>query len=222
MSLYLRQIPVGPMENFCYLVGDTDVKKCWIVDPAWEVEEALSSAAQDGFTVEGALISHSHFDHCNAVDKLLAGKAMPVYVHPREMEFLGKGAPRGLFWDLPQGHVRPANAGDTLTLGGTTLTFLHTPGHTPGSQCFLVNGNLLSGDTLFLGSCGRCDMPGGNPHELFDTLNNVLAKLPDDTALFPGHNYSTRGARSTLGEEKKFNRFFSVRRLDEFLAQLGF
>ncbi|HMU96290.1 MAG TPA: MBL fold metallo-hydrolase [Elusimicrobiota bacterium] len=222
MPPYLRQIPVGPMENFCYLVGDPAVKKCWIVDPAWDVKTALDIAAADGYTVDGALISHSHFDHCNAVDSLLADRNIPLYVQPRELEYLEKGAPRGLFWDLPKDHVRPVKGGDVLSLGATNLTVLHTPGHTPGSQCFLVDGRLFSGDTLFLGTCGRCDLPGGNPHELFETLNGVLAKLPDDTVLFPGHNYSSRGTQSTLREEKKENRFFSVRRLDDFLEKLGF
>ncbi|MBL0349522.1 MAG: MBL fold metallo-hydrolase [Elusimicrobia bacterium] len=222
MPPYLRQIPVGPMENFCYLVGDPTVKKCWIVDPAWDVKTALDIAAADGYSVDGALISHSHFDHCNAVETLLAGRNIPLYVQPRELEYLEKGAPRGLFWDLPKDHVRPVKGGDTLSLGSTRLTILHTPGHTPGSQCFLVDGRLLSGDTLFLGTCGRCDLPGGNPHELFETLNGVLAKLPEDTILFPGHNYSSRGTQSTLREEKKENRFLSVHRLDEFLEKLGF
>lgn len=210
------------MENFSYLVGDTDAKKCWVVDPAWDIETMFAVAQKDGMSVEGALISHGHFDHCNAVEKLLAAKSIPIYVHPREMEFLGKGAPMGLFVDLPKEHVKPSKSGDVLTLGGTSLTFLHTPGHTPGSQCFLVNGNLISGDTLFLGTCGRCDLPGGNPHELYATLNNVLAKLPDDTVLYPGHNYSDRGTSATMGEEKKLNRFFSIPSLDAFLTKLGF
>lgn len=220
--MYLKQIPIGPMENFSYLVGDEQTRRCWIVDPAWEVETVLAQAERDGYSVEGALISHSHFDHCNAIDRLLARKPIPLYVHPREMEYLDKGAPRGLFWDLPKEHVRTVKLGEEIRLGGTVLTFLHTPGHTPGSQCFLANGQLLSGDTLFLGTCGRCDLPGGNPHELFNTLNDVLAKLPDNTVLWPGHNYSTKGTHGTMGEEKKSNRFFGVRRLDDFLQKLGF
>lgn len=222
MPPYLRQVPVGPMENFCYLVGDPGTKECWIIDPAWDVAQVLDRASADGYTVSGALISHGHFDHCNAVDALLSRYNVPLYVHAREMDFLGRGAPRGLFWDLPADHVKPVQNAEKLILGRTSLTVLHTPGHTPGSQCFLVDGHLLSGDTLFLGTCGRCDLPGGNPKELFETLNGVLAKLPDSTVLLPGHDYSDRGTRSTLGVEKEENRFFQAHRLDDFLGKLGF
>jgi glyoxylase-like metal-dependent hydrolase (beta-lactamase superfamily II) len=210
------------MQNFIYLVGDSDAKKCWIVDPAWEVDRALDRAAQDGYSVEGALVTHAHFDHCNGLEALLKKRDVPVYVHRRELEFMDKGAPAGLFGSLPKEHVRPVESGDRISLGGTALTFLHTPGHTPGSQCFLVNDSLVSGDTLFLGSCGRCDMPGGNPYEMFDTLNQKIARLPEHTLLFPGHNYSSRGASGPLGEEKKRNRFLQAGTLDDFLRLAGF
>jgi hydroxyacylglutathione hydrolase len=222
MSLYLRQLSLGPMENFVYLVGDTDVKKCVIVDPAWEIDTAVAAAEKDGFIVEGALLTHGHFDHCNAVDVLLAKRNIPIYVNPLELDYLDKGAPRGLFLDLPKESMKPVKGGDTLKLGTTEITFLHTPGHTPGSQCFLVNGNLMSGDTLFLGSCGRCDLPGSNPNDLFTSLNSVIGKLPAGTTLFPGHNYSSRGVQSTLGDEKKNNRFLNAHRLEDFLHLVGY
>jgi glyoxylase-like metal-dependent hydrolase (beta-lactamase superfamily II) len=209
------------MENFVYLVGDETSRSCWIVDPAWDVEKALDVAAQDGYTVSGALLTHAHFDHCNAVDRLLQKQDIPVYMNRRELEFLDTGAPTGLFVNIPRGAVKPVESGDTVVLGDTTLTFVHTPGHTPGSQCFLVNDNLISGDTLFLGSCGRCDMPGGNPHELYRTLHQTLARLPEETILFPGHNYSSRGSSGILGEEKKKNRFFQTTSLEDFLQKLG-
>jgi glyoxylase-like metal-dependent hydrolase (beta-lactamase superfamily II) len=221
MGLYLRQMPLGPMENFVYLVGDTVARKAWVVDPAWDVDAILDQARKDGMSLEGALITHAHFDHVNGVQALLTHKDMPVYVQSREMDFLGRGAPRGLFLDLPPEHVRLVQPGDTLNAGGTKLTFLHTPGHTPGSQCFLVEGNILAGDTLFLGACGRCDMPGGNPHEMFDTLNNVLARLPENTILYPGHHYSQRGVSATLKEEKVHNRFFNAHTMEEFFEMAG-
>ncbi len=222
MSLYLRQLPLGPMENFVYLVGDTDVKKCVIVDPAWELDRAWSEAEKDGYTVEGALITHGHFDHCNAVEELLAKRNVPIYVHPKELDYLDKGAPRGLYLDLPRDQVKPVKSGDKLTMGNTSITFLHTPGHTPGSQCFLVNEQLLSGDTLFLGTCGRCDLPGSNPSDMFDSLNRVIGQLPSTTTLYPGHNYSSSGTKATLGEEKKRNRFLTVHRLPDFLKMVGY
>lgn len=222
MSLYLRQLPLGPMENFVYLVGDTDTKTCVIVDPAWEIDRALAEAEKDGYKVEGALITHGHFDHCNAVEALLVKRNMPIYVHPKELDYIDKGAPRGLFLELPKDQVRPVASGDKLKLGNTEITFLHTPGHTPGSQCFLVNEQLLSGDTLFLGTCGRCDLPGSSPADLFRSLNGVIGRLPSTTVLYPGHNYSSRDTKGTLGNEKKSNRFFQAHRLEDFLKLVGY
>jgi len=221
MALYLKQLPLGPMENFVYLIGDSVVKKCWIVDPAWEIEKAWDTATQDGYTIEGALITHGHFDHCNAVEKLLAQKNVPVYVNPHETDYIDHGAPRGLFLDLPKDQMKPVRGGDKISLGSMELTFLHTPGHTPGSQCFLINGNLVAGDTLFLGTCGRCDLPGSDPVQMHHSLHNVLGKLPPETVLFPGHNYSSRGTQSTLGEEQEKNRFLSAPTLADFLKRMG-
>ncbi len=221
MSLYLKQLEIGPMQNFQYLVGDAAAKKCWIVDPAWNVEDVLRTAEADGYSVEGALITHSHYDHCNAIDTLLKTKDMPVYLNKREVDINKKAVQTGIFGFLPEENLRFVVSGDKLTLGETTLTFLHTPGHTPGSQCFLVDNNLIAGDTLFIGTCGRCDLPGGNPYELFESLNNKLSKLPDDTVLYPGHNYSPEGITSSLGAEKRKNRFFHAHSLEEFLSKLG-
>lgn len=219
--MYLRQLELGPMQNFVYLVGDEAAKKCWVVDPAWEIEKALDQAARDGYSVEGALITHSHFDHCNALEKLLAAKSMPVYVQKRELEIARLESRTRMFGHLPKEHVKPVESGDTISLGATTLTFLHTPGHTPGSQCFLVGGSMISGDTLFIGACGRCDLPGGNPYELYESLNHKIAKLPDDTVLYPGHNYSSEGTSTGLGAEKKRNRYLQAHTLDQFLELVG-
>ena len=108
---------------------------------------------------------------------------------------------------------------DTLTVGRLALTFLHTPGHTPGSQCFLVDGRLVSGDTLFIGACGRTDLPGSDPTEMYYSLTQRLAALPDETILFPGHNYG--GASSTIGDEKRHNAFMRFSSLGDFLRTMG-
>jgi glyoxylase-like metal-dependent hydrolase (beta-lactamase superfamily II) len=116
--------------------------------------------------------------------------------------------------------------GDTLELGGQRVRLLHTPGHTPGSQCFLVEeagapGRLVSGDTLFLGACGRVDLPGGDPEAMFDSLKNRLGRLPDDTLLFPGHFYAAEPS-STIGEQKRTNPYLRVARLEDFLGFMGY
>jgi glyoxylase-like metal-dependent hydrolase (beta-lactamase superfamily II) len=143
------------------------------------------------------------------VEELLERVPLKVYVHKAEREFLP-----GLGSDL----VKVDNH-DTLGVGRFTLTFLHTPGHTPGSQCFLVDDRLVSGDTLFIGSCGRTDLPGSDPSEMYYSLTQRLGALPDSTLLFPGHNYG--GPTSTLGNEKQHNPFMRFASLGDFLRVMG-
>ena len=110
---------------------------------------------------------------------------------------------------------------EELALGRLRIRFLHTPGHTPGSQCFLVDGRLISGDTLFIGSCGRVDLPGSDPRQLYDSLVNKLKRLPDETVLYPGHNYAARPT-STIGDEKANNLYMRFDRMDQFLGMMGY
>jgi len=217
-TIYLKQMELGPMQNFVYLVGDPATRQCVVVDPAWEIETIVQTAAADDMTIIGALITHTHQDHVGGhlfglnipgVEELLEKVKAKVYVHKAEREFL-----KGFGSDL----VKVDN-NDTLQVGRLGLTFLHTPGHTPGSQCFLVDGRLISGDTLFIGSCGRTDLPGSDPSEMYYSLTQRLYKLPDETVLFPGHNYG--GASSTLGDEKRGNPFMRFPSLGEFLRIMG-
>ena len=217
-TIYLKQMELGPMQNFIYLVGDPATRQCVVVDPAWEIETIVGTAAADGMTIVGALITHTHQDHVGGhlfgmtipgVEELLEKVKAKVYVHKAEREFL-----KGFGSDL----VKVDNT-DTLQVGRLGLTFLHTPGHTPGSQCFLVDGRLISGDTLFIGSCGRTDLPGSDPTEMYYSLTQRLGKLPDETVLFPGHNYG--GPSSTLGDEKRGNPFMRFSSLGEFLRIMG-
>ena len=217
-TIYLKQMELGPMQNFIYLVGDPATRQCVVVDPAWEIETIVQTAAAADMTIIGALITHTHQDHVGGhlfglnipgVEELLEKVKAKVYVHKAEREFL-----KGFGSDL----VKVDNT-DTLQVGRLGLTFLHTPGHTPGSQCFLVDGRLISGDTLFIGSCGRTDLPGSDPSEMYYSLTQRLYKLPDETVLFPGHNYG--GASSTLGDEKRGNPFMRFPSLGEFLRMMG-
>jgi glyoxylase-like metal-dependent hydrolase (beta-lactamase superfamily II) len=217
-TIYLKQMELGPMQNFIYLVGDPATRQCVVVDPAWEIETIVQTAAADDMTIVAALITHTHQDHVGGhlfgtnipgVEELLEKVKAKVYVHKAEREFL-----KGFGSDL----VKVDNT-DTLQVGRLGLTFLHTPGHTPGSQCFLVDGRLISGDTLFIGSCGRTDLPGSDPTEMYYSLTQRLGKLPDETILFPGHNYG--GPSSTLGDEKRGNPFMRFPSLGEFLRMMG-
>lgn len=213
--MYIKQIEVGPMKNFSYAVGDSASKQVWIIDPAWNVEDVLNAVQADGMQPAGILISHAHFDHCNALERVLARAAVPVYAHAADVE-LSRADSSGLFGDLALDAVRPVSPGDVLTLGETRLTCLHTPGHTPGSLCFSVGGRLFSGDTLFLGGCGRCDLPGGDARALDDSLNRVIAKLPDETIVMPGHDYHPQMTSDTLANQKAKNPYFRTESVRAF------
>ena len=221
-TVYLRQMELGPMQNFVYLVGDPAARECVVVDPAWEIDTIVETAERDGMRLVGALVTHTHQDHVGGsleswgmpgripgVEDLLERVPLKVYVHKAEREFL-----RGFGSDLVQ-----VDNHDTLALGQLTLTFMHTPGHTPGSQCFLVGDRLVSGDTLFIGSCGRTDLPGSDPSDMYYSLTQRLAALPDDTILLPGHNYG--GPSSTIGDEKRQNPFMRFAALGDFLQVMG-
>lgn len=221
-GVYIKQLELGPMQNFVYLVGDPVERQCVVVDPAWEIDTIVDTAAAAGMTIAAALVTHTHQDHVGGslaswgmsgripgVEELLAKVSARVYVHKAEREFLP-----GLGSDL----VKVDNH-DSLDVGRLRLTFLHTPGHTPGSQCFLIDGRLISGDTLFIGSCGRTDLPGSDPSEMYYSLTQRLAALPDDTVLFPGHNYG--GPASTIGDEKRQNPFMRFSSLGDFLRVMG-
>ncbi len=221
-GIYLKQMELGPMQNFVYLVGDPVARECVVVDPAWEIDTIVETAQADGMRLTGALVTHTHQDHVggsleswgmpgriSGVEELLARVPVKVYVHKAEREFL-----KGLGSDL----VKVDNH-DTLPVGRLMLTFLHTPGHTPGSQCFLVDGRLVSGDTLFIRACGRTDLPGSDPKEMYYSLTQRLAALPDDTVLLPGHNYG--GPHSTIGAEKRTNPFMRFAALGDFLRAMG-
>src|SRR2546426_1439191 len=187
-TIYLKQMELGPMQNFVYLVGDPQTRECVVVDPAWEIDTIVEAAQADGMTLTGALVTHTHQDHVGGsleswgmpgripgLEELLERVKAKVRVHKAESQFL-----KGFGSDL----VAVDNH-DTLKVGRLTLTFLHTPGHTPGSQCFLVDGRLISGDTLFIGSCGRTDLPGGDPTEMYYSLTQRLRALPQDPTPFP-------------------------------------
>jgi hydroxyacylglutathione hydrolase len=228
-DLYFRQIPVGQMANFAYLVGSRSTGEALLVDPAWSVDELLDTAAADGLRVVGALVTHYHQDHVGGsifgheiegVARLLAREPVPIHVNELEAEGTRKvtGASES---DL----VRHA-AGDALALGPIQVRMLHTPGHTPGSQCFLVEergqpGRLVSGDTLFLGSCGRVDLPGSDPEAMYHSLNHTLRALDDATIVYPGHLYSSE-PQDTLGAQKRVNPYLRAASLENFLAFMGY
>jgi hydroxyacylglutathione hydrolase len=206
--LLLRQMEIGPMQNYVYFVGCARTRDVAVVDPAWDVPALLARAAAEGLRITDVLVSHGHFDHVNGVDELVEKTDARVHVNRREAEFFGLWAGRD--------HVRLVDHGDELRLGDVEVRFLHTPGHTPGSQSFAVRGQLVTGDTMFIDGCGRCDFDGGDPNEMYRTLHDRIGALPDDTVVLPGHNYAPRPT-DTLGGQRRTNRFFLCKDLEDFV-----
>jgi glyoxylase-like metal-dependent hydrolase (beta-lactamase superfamily II) len=200
LTQVIKRFDIGPMQNFFYLIGDTKTKQALIVDPAWDPDFIVKTVAAEGFTLNGFVVSHAHYDHTNAIDVLLQKLDVPVYAHKDEVPYAKSG--NGIVGDLGD-TVKPTTDGQVLELGETKLTFVHTPGHTPGSQCVQVGDCLITGDTLFIGGCGRSDLPGGEPERLFQSLSKI-AKLPSSLRVCPGHDYGDVPER-TLGEELKVN-----------------
>ncbi len=197
------------MENFVYLLGARGAKEVAVVDPAWDVEAIERAAQEDDKSIACAVLSHCHADHTNGVPELLARHDVPVYAQRKEIEFSSELRRIG---DALKG----LSAGDEVLVGPLAIKALHTPGHTPGSQCFYCGGSLVSGDTLFINACGRCDLRGGDPAAMYQSLSQVLMKLPDETRLFPGHDYAEVPV-STLREEKRTNPYLLAADLPSFV-----
>jgi len=207
-SIYLKQVELGPMANYVYIVGDPNSREVAVVDPAWEVDRIVEMAQENDLNITKILITHSHFDHINGVEDLLNRTKAKVYINKAEAEFM-----KTVWPDLVK-----VESGDVVKIGDVDITFIHTPGHTPGSQCFLVRNHLISGDTLFIGACGRCDLPGSDPEAMYYSLTHTLAKLDDRTLVFPGHNYAPR-PYSTIADEKRFNPYLQFQSLQDFLRR---
>jgi glyoxylase-like metal-dependent hydrolase (beta-lactamase superfamily II) len=199
------------MENFIYLVGRADRPETAVIDPAWDVPAIRAAAAEDGRTITHALVTHRHRDHTNGLEPLLELQSAQIVVHRDDASAI----------DLPGSAVTLVGGGDTIDLGGLTVRCVHTPGHTPGSQCFHVDvgdGALISGDTLFVNACGRCDFPGSDPRQMFDSLHRVLGGMPAETKLFPGHDYGDVPV-SSLGRERQKNPYYQVTTVEAFVQR---
>lgn len=233
--LYFRQLLLGrdlarndpvarQMVNFTYLVGDRETGEAIAVDPAYDIRGILDTLAADDMRLTGALASHYHPDHVggdmmghqiSGVRELLTLAQVPIHVQADEKPWVQR------MTGADDADIVTHSNGDVVQVGEIPVELIHTPGHTPGSQCFYVDGRyLVSGDTLFLEGCGRTDLPGGDPAQLYDSLTNRLAKVPDATVLFPGHLYSADPS-ATMGETRQLNFVFKPRSEKEWLAVFG-
>ncbi len=226
-DLYFAQLPVGEMANLAYLIGSRSQRKAFVVDPAWNVKGLLDQAASDDIEIVGALVTHYHQDHVGGeifgrtiegLSALLALHPVPIHANKHEIEGLIKVT------GLSENDLEAHASGDVVEVGGIGIRFIHTPGHTPGSQCFLVEeagqaGHLVAGDTLFLNGCGRVDLPGSDPRAMYESLE-TLKRLPDDTTLYPGHLYSPEG-HDSMGDQKRTNPYLRASGVDVFLSFMG-
>ncbi|MEO8363014.1 MAG: MBL fold metallo-hydrolase [Ilumatobacteraceae bacterium] len=210
------------MVNFVYLIGDRSTGKCMIVDPAYAVGELIDIAGQDGMTVTGVLATHYHPDHVGGsmmglkiegIAELLRYIDIPIHVQRTEAEWVTRTT------GVSAHHLRQHDPGDIVQVGSIDVALVHTPGHTPGSQCFCVGDLLVAGDTLFLDGCGRTDLPGSDPAQMYESLQ-LLAELPSSTIVYPGHRYS-EPAFESLGVIKATNYVFKPPTKQAWLQWFG-
>jgi glyoxylase-like metal-dependent hydrolase (beta-lactamase superfamily II) len=219
-----RQDPIArQMVNFVYLIGDRETGEAVAIDPAYDIKGLLDVLAEDDMRLVGALATHYHPDHIggdmmghriSGIRELLAINPVPIHVQTDEAEWVRRVV------EVDDTDLVLHRSGDRVDVGAIPIELIHTPGHTPGSQCFLVDNRLVSGDTLFLEGCGRTDLPGGDPAALYESLTQRLAKVPDDATLFPGHLYSADPSAS-MGETRRLNYVFMPRSVDEWLRMFG-
>jgi glyoxylase-like metal-dependent hydrolase (beta-lactamase superfamily II) len=238
---YFRQLLAGrdfarddqiaqQMVNFVYLIGDRETGDAVAVDPAYAPGELVDLLAADGLTLTGALITQYHADHVGGslggwpiagVAELLAHPGTRAKLHVQRDEASGMKRVTG----CSDRDLVLHDSGDVVEVGELRVTLIHTPGHTPGSQCFHIapggqGGRLVSGDTLFLDGCGRTDLPGGDPEALYESLTQKLAAVPDDTVLYPGHLYSPE-PNAPLGEVRAHNYVFRPRTREQWMMMFG-
>jgi hydroxyacylglutathione hydrolase len=232
--LYFRQLLSGrdfavddqfaqQMVNFVYAVGDRETGEALLVDPAYRVSDLLSVLERDGMRLTGVLATHYHSDHIGGsiggftiegVSELLEHVDVPVHVQRDEVPWVKRTTA------LDDDQLVAHESGDVVEAGGLQVRLLHTPGHTPGSQCFLLEGMLVSGDTLFLEGCGRVDLPGSDPVAMYESLTQRLAAIPDDTVLYPGHRYSPDPS-APLSRVRRENFALAPRSAEQWLAMFG-
>ena len=232
-QLYFRQLLSGrdfaegdplatQMVNFSYMIGDRATGEAVVVDPAYGVGDLVDAAEADGMSVVGALVTHHHPDHVGGsmmgytiegLAELMRLRQVPVHANRHEAALVTRVT------GLGSGEVVSHDGGDTVTVGAVEIEMMHTPGHTPGSQCFLVDGMLVAGDTLFLDGCGRTDLPGGDPEAMYDSLQK-LASLPDSTVVYPGHRYSI-ASTATIAAVREVNMVYKPRTKEAWLNAFG-
>ncbi|MCL2707318.1 MAG: MBL fold metallo-hydrolase [Dehalococcoidia bacterium] len=202
--MILETLPLGDYQANCYLYASSETKKGFIIDPGGEAEEILNRIKEIGLSIEAIVLTHGHPDHTDALLQVKDGIDVPVWAHEHAVAALNDRRLHAMLGFCIRGIMPDRLLHDGDVLGGheDKLTVLHTPGHTPGCICLLGDSVVFTGDTLFYGSIGRTDMPGGNPYIIMDSVHTKLMTLPSETIVYPGH-----GPSSTIGNERVINPF---------------
>ena len=200
----IHQIQVGNMQNFTYIVEDEETHESIIIDPSWDLIELELIIKKNNLKIKYIVNTHHHFDHTLGNEAMVESTHVPIIQHE--------------FSELQ--HDISVKNGDEIIFGKSKLKVIHTPGHSKDSICLIGGGNLFSGDTLFVGNCGRIDLPGGSAKELYHSLFDILYSLDDDLVMYPGHNYGHTEV-STIGKEKITNMIFQKRTESQFLEMMG-
>ena len=202
--MIVHQIQVGNMQNFSYIVVDEDTSESIIIDPSWDLIELEMVIKENNLKIKYIVNTHHHFDHTLGNEAMAESTKAPIIQHENS--------------ELK--HDITVKDGDVIEFGNSKLKVLHTPGHSKDSICLIGDGKIFSGDTLFVGNCGRIDLPGGSAKELYHSLFDVLYSLDDNLVLYCGHNYGHKET-STIGQEKITNMVMQKRTEQQFLDMMG-
>lgn len=210
--MFLEQIKVGFMEVFCYIVGCKETGECLVIDPAGDEDKIVERISQRGLELKSIVNTHGHADHTCGNGRVKELTGAKIIMHPLDDRLFN--SPEGQQMALQMGFKPspPADVhvegGDVVRVGSVALEVIHTPGHSPGGICLYVDGNVFTGDTLFVGAIGRTDLPGASSQQFMNSIKERLLALPDETIVWPGHDYGTSPS-STIGQERRTNPWLS-------------
>ena len=205
MTYSVLQIPVGEMSNYTYIIADEDTDLAAVIDPSWELDKVFSALKKNGWTAKYVINTHTHFDHVLGNEQVSSITKAKIVQHENSK----------LERDIA------VKDGETIELGKTQLRVLHTPGHSEDSICLVLDEKLVfTGDTLFVGTCGRIDLPGSDPSKMYQSLFEVVSKLDEKLVVYPGHNYGP-SETSTIGRERATNYVLQPRSREQFLELMG-
>lgn len=203
--MIIKRLSVGPLETNAYIVGDEETKKAIVVDPGDEPDRILDEVKSDGLNVESVICTHAHFDHIGAAGDIKKETGAKILLHKNDLEAYDLAKDQAAFWGFSIDELpRPdefVDEGDEIKVGNLSFKVLHTPGHSKGGICLEGEGIIITGDTIFQGSVGRTDFPGGSIDELKKSFKRII-DLPEETRIYCGH-----GPETTVGSERKFNFF---------------